>query len=77
MANPLGDTPHKLLLEAKALLHLSTTGAGIALQSEIWANPGCSKYFVGCFTPYSRTQLHSFLGHRSPEPTQTCSRKFK
>lgn len=54
---------HDLLKETKSLLHISSTGAGPDLQSRIWGTPGSSEYFVGCYTPYRRTQLHSFLGH--------------
>lgn len=56
-------TLHELLIETKSLLHVSATGAGPTLQKEIWSSPGCSAYFIGCFIPYRRTQLHSFLGH--------------
>jgi len=55
-------TLHDQLIASKALLHVSCTGAGPALQSAIWGTPGSSEYFVGYFTPYRRTQLHSFLG---------------
>jgi nicotinic acid mononucleotide adenylyltransferase len=54
---------HEILLETKSLLHVSATGAGPTLQKEVWSTPGCSAYFIGCFIPYRRTQLHSFLGH--------------
>lgn len=54
---------HELLIKTKSLLHVSATGAGPTLQREIWSTPGCSAYFIGCFIPYRRTQLHSFLGH--------------
>lgn len=58
---------HELLIETKSLLHVSATGAGPTLQKEIWSTPGCSAYFIGCFIPYRRTQLHSFLGHEPDE----------
>lgn len=54
---------HDLLLETKSLLHVSTTGSGPSLLKSIWDSPGSSAYFVGCFVPYSRIQLHGFLGH--------------
>lgn len=64
-------TLHETLLAANTLLHVSTTGAGLRLQTALWDTPGASAYLVGFFTPYARTQLHSFLGH-APE-TSYCS----
>lgn len=58
---------HTLLTETQSLLHVSSTGAGPTLQLDLWGMPGCSKYLVGFFTPYARTQLHSFLGHEPDE----------
>lgn len=54
---------HQLLLQTNSLIHVSCTGAGPDLQRRIWGSPGCSPYFAGFFTPYRRTQTHSFLGH--------------
>lgn len=62
---------HDALTRTNSLLHVSTTGGGPTLQQAIWSAPGCSKYLVGFFTPYSRTQLHSFLGH-PPEDSYVC-----
>lgn len=61
------ETLHNLLLQSKSLLHVSSTGAGPRLQQALWDNPGASQYLVGFFTPYARTQLHSFLGHSPDE----------
>ena len=60
-----------LLNDTNSLVHVSTTGAGIELQRRLWV-PGSSKYFVGCFTPYRRTQTHSFLGH-IPKDSYVCA----
>jgi nicotinic acid mononucleotide adenylyltransferase len=57
------DSLHDLLWQTKSLLHISATGAGPGLQFNLWGQPGCSEYLVGFFTPYAKTQLHSFLGH--------------
>lgn len=57
------ESLHETLLATKSLLHVSTTGAGLRLQTALWDTPGASAYLVGFFTPYARTQLHSFLGH--------------
>ncbi len=67
------ESLHETLLTTKSLLHVSTTGAGLRLQTALWDTPGASAYLVGFFTPYARTQLHSFLGH-SPE-TSYCSKE--
>ena len=62
---------HERLLATNSLLHVSAAGAGLRLQTALWDTPGASAYLVGFFTPYARTQLHSFLGH-APE-TSYCS----
>lgn len=51
------------LLENKALLYVATTGAGLSFQYNLWKKPGCSKYLVGFFTPYAKTELQEFIGY--------------
>ena len=61
---------HRLLLESKSLLHISTAGAGPRLLRELWAETGISEYFVGSAMPYRRAETHAFLGH-APEASYT------
>jgi len=56
-------TLHDSLTRENVLLHVMATGAGPTFLSDLWSNPGASKYLVGTSCPYSRTQLHSLLGH--------------
>ncbi len=51
------------LLENKALVYVSTTGAGLAFQSNLWGTPGSSEYIVGFQTPYRRGQTIELLGY--------------
>lgn len=55
------------LLNNNALLYVATTGAGLSFQYNLWKKPGCSKYLVGFFTPYAKTELQSFLGFNLEE----------
>lgn len=68
-----GQELHDLLIQTNSLLHVSSTGAGPSLQRDLWGIPGCSQYLVGFFTPYARTQLHSFLGHPPEDSYVTMS----
>jgi len=56
-------TLHDSLTRENVLLHVMATGAGPTFLYDLWSNPGASKYLVGTSCPYSRTQLHSLLGH--------------
>lgn len=51
------------LLEHKALVYVSATGAGLAFQSNLWGTPGSSEYIVGFQTPYRRGQTIELLGY--------------
>lgn len=53
---------HDLLIEKKALLHVSCAGAGGALIKSIWSTPGCSQYLVGSYMLNGRHATHDFLG---------------
>ena len=71
MSNPYNEKLHELLIETKSILYVAATGAGPALQKDLWDNPGASQYLAGFYTPYGRTALHSFLGH-PPEDSYCC-----
>lgn len=61
---------HELLIQNKSLLCVASAGAGLDFQYSIWSNPGSSQYIVGCYTPYLRDELHSFIGYK-PETSYT------
>ncbi len=62
---------HKALVQQQVQLHVSTTGAGLRMQTQLWDVPGASQYLVGFFTPYARSQLQGFLGH--PPEASYCA----
>lgn len=55
-----------LLLKHKTLLYISSTGAGLKFQNDLWKIPGSSQYIVGFEFPYSRSQVENLLGY-NPE----------